>query len=437
MILMVEDHLTRAHALLSASGTDWWTNCLGAPLLTRDMPDVQSEYSREGTAGHEMAQDCLINGREAVEYIDRMVGAQAATDDAPALAGFVVDEEWADAIQEYLDECREYMGPGWVWGVEERVSLEALDPPDHMFGTCDFWAYNAELGLLVIVDLKFGKGVAVKADDNGQVKYYALGRLLGLPVNMPVRSILCVIVQPRRPFGQHVMRIDVDPLELMAWSLWLLDRARLALTPGQPLTPGSWCHDKFCKLDGRCAAQAAAHLALAQDEFALAELEETAPRLPDPRLLTSAQVAAILDRAPLFEQFISAVREVAKDGIHRGWMDVPGWMVTPREAREKWASADEKAIAGKLVKVYGLSEDEAWKRKVSSPAQARAAIVAGLRSDGMKKKDAEPLARDLLSKITIKESSGVNLVPVAMNRIPAGVRGSEFDMLEAPADQTT
>lgn len=424
--MTIVDHSARAHALLSASGTDWWTNCHGAPLFTRDMPDRPTEAGREGTAAHEVAQDCLVNGRDAIEWVDR------------AIDGFVVDaENWAEPIQEYLDECRKYMGLGWVWGVEERVSLAALDPPDDMFGTCDFWAYNAELQLLVIVDLKFGKGVAVKADDNGQVRYYALGKMLDLPPGARVRSILGVIVQPRRPFGEHVMRVEIDPSDLAAWSIWLMDQARLALTPGQPLTPGSWCHDKFCKANGRCAAQAGMALAVAQDEFSVeADVDAMSPSLPDPRLLTSAQMAEALNRAPMFEQWIKGLREIVADGIHRGWLTIPGWMVTPREGREKWASADDKAIARKLTSSYGVAEADAWQRKLASPAQARHAIVAGLRAGGMKKKDAEDVARGILSGMVVKESSGVNLVPEAMGRLPAGARGSEFDLLDAPEQPT-
>ena len=64
-----------------------------------------------------------------------------------------------------------------------------------MFGTADFVAYSKKRHELSIVDFKYGKGVWVAAEDNTQLKYYALGAALS--INDPVSTISMTICQPR------------------------------------------------------------------------------------------------------------------------------------------------------------------------------------------------------------------------------------------------
>ena len=59
-----------------------------------------------------------------------------------------------------------------VFHCETKVSLEFIEPG--MFGTVD--AAVAEIfGRLVVIDFKYGAGVAVEPKDNTQMIYYALG----------------------------------------------------------------------------------------------------------------------------------------------------------------------------------------------------------------------------------------------------------------------
>jgi hypothetical protein len=91
------DHSARAHARLAPSGADMWWNCPPSVQDDGGEPHAEREtiYAREGTAAHEMVEDCLQNGREAAEYIDRRLNNE-----------FDVDEAWAEAVQLHLDKCR-------------------------------------------------------------------------------------------------------------------------------------------------------------------------------------------------------------------------------------------------------------------------------------------------------------------------------------------
>ena len=122
-------HSERPHSRLGASAAYRFTVCTASVLASAGIPSYSSEFAREGTAGHEIAQACIENGQDAIEWVDREVD------------GFLVDDEnWAEPLQVYIDKCRQYMGSGWVLWVEQPITLEKLDPPEEMYGTADFVA---------------------------------------------------------------------------------------------------------------------------------------------------------------------------------------------------------------------------------------------------------------------------------------------------------
>jgi hypothetical protein len=433
-------HASRKHSLLSASGAERWINCHGSVLFSMQMPEEDSsEAAREGTAAHEMSQDCLEHKRDAIEWIDRVID------------GFLVDDEWAEAVQEYLDVCRQFMGSGWQWWVERKVSLEPLglptmevqDPetgswsrqPVDMFGTADFIAFHAETGMLVIVDLKFGKGIVVEVENNAQERYYAVGVLLSLPPGTVVKNVYMVIVQPRIPYGTHVKTADIDVLELSEWATGLMAHAQAALDPNAPLRAGEWC--RFCRCRVVCPALAETALSIAQEEFG--EIIEgdalfSAPVAPPAvQGLSVARRAFILNHAGTLRAFLTAVEEDSTNQVRLGRMNVPGWRLGATRSRTTWAVADESALAVKLVNVLGLSEEKIWRKKLLTPTQARDELKRLLRADKVKPKEAEDIARGLIAKYAVTGSTGYRLVPEADSREDGAMAGSEFDLLEAPA----
>jgi hypothetical protein len=422
-------HINRSHSRLGASSSYRWTNCHGSVLGIGDQPSSSSEAAREGTAGHELAQVLLENSQDAIEWVDRMFGE------------YPIDyDNWAEPLQVYLDKCREYMGPGWVWWIERPITLEKLSPPEPMYGTADFVAYNESLCLLVVIDLKFGKGLAVEAEGNPQLKYYALGTYLSLPAGTYVERIEAFIVQPRIPYGKTIKSTIIDPLELIEWSVWLIEQANIAVQPNAPLAAGPWCAKTFCPLSGHCKAEAQYALAFAQDEFDFDTLDSGTPipNFPDVRTLTPEQVSGLLNMKPQALSFFSALEDYAKDGIRSGHLSIPGWTVTEGEGRAKFYGDDDQMIAERLIFELKLIEDEVYVRKLKTPPQIRKAIqdriLALAKKTGTKitKKDAEDRAKAALKPFTYTPSAGPKLVPVASGRIPIGAPGSEFPLLEAP-----
>jgi hypothetical protein len=94
------------------------------------MPNISSEYAREGTAAHELAEMCLRQGEPASDFLEQEI------------EGFEVTEDMAEAVQVYVDAVLAEAKGNKLF-IEQRFTLEALNPPVPMFGTAD--AVNKEM----------------------------------------------------------------------------------------------------------------------------------------------------------------------------------------------------------------------------------------------------------------------------------------------------
>ena len=266
--------------------------------------------------------------------------------------------------------------------VEQRFDLGANFAP--MFGTADAVVYKPASKSLHVLDLKYGRGVAVEARTgegfggvNRQALYYGLGAILSLPRDMPVTSVEVVIVQPRAPHPDGpIRRATVDAYDMLEWRAELLLAAERTLEPDAPLKSGGWC--KFCAASGFCPR-------LREDAIEAAQMQFSS----DPSELTPDEIARILSAAEDVENWIKAVRSYAYDALSRGDA-IPGWKLVPKRATRKWASDDEDTADA--LRLLGLGDDELYKRTLVTPAQAEKLLP---------KED-----REALASLTVKESSG-------------------------------
>jgi hypothetical protein len=408
----------RAHSELGASVAARFFACSGSVILGRGFPNRSSIHAERGTAAHALGEMCLRSGQDTVEYTDRVV------------EGITVDEEMADNVQVYVDVCRETMAAAEVYGIEQRFDLASLDPPVPMFGTADFWCRYRRDGRLVlrIVDYKNG-WLPVTAEGNPQLRYYALGAMFLSPETMP-DEIEAIIVQ-----RDTVKRTTLDPLELVEWSITLMQKARETQKPDAPLAAGAWC--RFCPVAGNCAEQARSALAVAGMEFSV--LPESEPDRvpigapPDPRTLAPEELGPLLAATANLDLWINGLREAATASISRG-DPVPGWKLVPTRPQAGWI--DAKDAETMLSGVFEI--DPHAPREVLSPAQARQRIVTARYNEAkaagqkMAKKAIEVGVRADMEKLIAHKSSGLTLVPVSDTRIAAPDAGSEFGPTDSP-----
>ena len=327
-------HSTRLHAVLSASGASRWMNCTpSAQLEAKYGVKTNSEYAAEGTLAHELAELLLTSfiKKEAPseKQIAAIEGNQLYTLDMP------------DYVAQYVEYCQgayaellKLHPQDTEMRIESKLDLSRYVPES--FGTADCIVVGGDT--MEVIDLKYGKGVVVYADDNPQLKLYALGAYDLLGMLYDIKTVRLTIVQPRL---DSVSSWELSLDDLLDWAEnELREKARLAYTgQGEP-TIGAWC--KFCSVKSRCTDLYQEALDVAYDEFD--------NEITDPRIMTDEQVSDILSRSDLVTDFLDAVKEYALNQALEGksW---PNFKLVEGRSVRKFG-ADDSVIAAVLEESF-------------------------------------------------------------------------------------
>lgn len=430
-------HAARDHATWSASSTDRNWNCSGALALTKDLPETTSEAADWGTCAHEIAEQCLTTGKDAIEFVGETRKGKAHS--------FEVDEEMADTAQQFVDYVRgrlsEYAtdtGDKATLIVEQRFSLADLDPPFDAGGTGDAVMLFPKWKSVEVADLKGGRGVVVEVKGNPQLRTYGLGTLMANPG--PWRQIITTIVQPRAPHRDGRIRSETFSVaDLVEWTSDLLaamhrsaealrfkEQSELYVGDGIVMSPAEWSstflsagsHCKFCKAAKFCPALEQHALDAAGVWFD--DLDQ--PRITNqPDALSPERAAQILDAADLISDWINAVRAHWHAQAEMG-VEIPGYVLVPKQGREKWSEGKE-AEAAKLAIAAGVPEEKVWNApKIRTPKQVRA--------EAKKLKLDDAMAR--LEALSETPEAGTNLVRAdKTTRSPAKPKVNQyFDVLD-------
>jgi hypothetical protein len=360
--------------------------CPGSLNAEAPFPDTSSPFADLGTAAHELGEHCLNNG---------------VTDVAETIGGtfynHIVDENMATAVQMYVDFVRsvETDEAPALLRLEQRFSLEDLDPPMPMFGTSDCTIYGKGSGTLWVIDYKHGQGVAVDAVDNPQLKYYALGAILKIGDRAPVNEVKVAIVQPRASHRLGPIRTaSYTKDEILDFGTDLIDAAHAAVKPDAPLAAGSHC--QFCKAAGVCPALRGNALAVAQDEFGAVRTIND---------LTPEEVGAYMDRIPLVEEWIKSIRRHAHSMLEAG-AAVPGFKLVEKRPTRRWTT--EEALLD-WASSEGLDDDEIYEKKIKSPAQIEKVVGK----------------KNLPSDLIMSVSTGLTMAADTDNRPPAALLAAD------------
>lgn len=227
--------------------------------------------------------------------------------------------------------------------VEEKVEIT----PD-VWGTCD--AAIIVNNVAVIVDFKYGAGVAVSPKDNPQMYCYALGILRRHP---EVEKVRVVIVQPRAQ-GDAIKEHWITAAELVAWGdEVLLPAVGRVVTNREELCAGDHC--RFCPALAICPEHSKRMLAEAQMDFG-----RVTPPAPDD--LTIEQLSKVLALSEIINAWVGSCKAYAQSRLEMGY-EVPGWKLVAKRSVRKWSDEAE----AKLPEILG---DAAYERRLVSPATA-------------------------------------------------------------------
>lgn len=382
--------------------------------MSAGIPNTSSAYADEGTAAHELAQHCLSTGFDADRFSEQYVNLDGKTPQDKFLSApsgprcHLIDAEMADGVQQYLDFVRDIMnGTEVEWEVEQWLSLKHLGIDGLDGGTGDFIAYHPATQTLDVVDLKYGRGVAVDPRENSQGLCYAIGAVQRYH-NRGLKKLRISIVQPRCPHPDGPIRTwEADVVDLLDFRAELIDAAKATHEKDAPLAAGEHC--RFCPAAATCPERRNQALAIAQAEFsAVGEME-----LPVVEQMAPAELAKVLRDIDQLEDFCRRVKEYAHNEATHGRMP-PGFKLVAKRATRKWR--DEASAAGSLEDLYGVTD--VWTEpKLKTPAQVEPLLPG---------KNKAERARALDAFVT-KESSGTVLAPVDDPRPAVRADASEFE----------
>lgn len=385
---MTASHAQRPHNTWSASASARNWACAGSLALSQTVPyeDNEGPAAAWGTACHQVSEDCLRSGRDAIEWIGRIVKTKQHS--------IEVDEELAETAQVYIDYVRSRQATdnavtSWY---EQRFSLDALKPPFDAGGTADTVLYFPVAKLLEVVDLKGGRGVVVEAIGNKQARTYAVGAYLANQ-GLDIEHVRSTIVQPRAPHKDGRIRSEtIHVTELFDWTNELKEAWRKAydavvdLNGHWPdantldewrdayLTAGDHC--KFCPMSGRCPEQALVAEAEAKLWFKDEAAPDAVPERYQPEMLSPDEIARILDHADMIQDWLNSVRVHAERIADRGTV-IPGYIFVEKVGRTRWDEDAESAV--KLAcELAGLTPERYQNApKLKTPKQVAKALGKG------------------------------------------------------------
>lgn len=325
------------HALLSASAAKRWLNCPPSVRLTENMPESQSEFAAEGTLAHELAELKLRKKFEVMpksKYTKALEAIKADPLYNAEMDGYT--DEYLDfvlSLAHIYDKTKPYIV------IEKQLNYSHIAKDGFGTSDCVLLCKND----LHIIDLKYGKGVPVSAENNPQLKLYALGAVAEYSLLYGIENVFLHIVQPRTEKGSSSWEISAN--ELIAWGESIKPIAELAYNGEGEFKCGEWC--KFCKAKATCKARA-------ENFFSL----ESTAAMPK-ELLSDSEIGDALIRAQTLKNWVTDLEEYALNAILTG-TDIAGWKAVEGRSNRKISDVDS---AFEILKSNGYDEALLYERK--------------------------------------------------------------------------
>ena len=336
-------------------------NCPGSVALCAQMPEKpSSKYADEGTLLHNIISEVLDGDKAPIEFLGTKYNDITFTKE-------LLEDKLFPALDllDQVDPNREM-----EYATETRVGFGDFLPD--VFGSTDLLGRIGSRA--IVLDWKFGSGVAVEAEENAQLMFYAAAAMRTDAVKWVfdgATEIECIIVQPPS-IKRWVTTVD----RIKAFENELKAAVKLAHQPDAPLQHGDHC--RWCAAKPVCPKMTGA-----VDRALKAKIES----------LDVIHIGGYLKNAELLEQWITDLRALAHQVLESG-KEVPGWKLVAKRATRQWVDEDEAAKA----LAQSMSHDELYTKKLISPAQAEKVL----------KKAKQELPKDLVVAV----SSGSTLAPV-------------------------
>ena len=334
-------------------------NCPGSVALVAKMPpQPSSSYADEGTLLHDTIADILTKDMHPAAYLGRKYAEIELTQD-------LIDRK-LDVALAALDEIDPEGNMDYA--VESMVGFGELLPD--VFGSTDLLGRIGDRA--IVLDWKFGDGVAVSAEENAQLLFYAAAAMRTPKTAWAfkdAKEVELIIVQP-----PYVKRWLTTIDRVKAFEDQLVAAVKVALKPDAPLAAGDHC--KWCAAKPVCPVMTGAV------DRALKEQLDALPL---------DQIGHYMNQLPQIEAFLKDLQQLAHWLIEEG-KTIPGWKLVNKRATRQWVNEDKAEQWMEARGIYPLQEP-----KIKSPAQVE--------------KDLKTMKEKLPDDLVVAVSSGSTLAP--------------------------
>ncbi|OQQ83013.1 DUF2800 domain-containing protein [Ligilactobacillus salivarius] len=275
----------KIHSTLSASSAHRWLSAPPLPQLEKLFPKDASPMAAEGTAAHAL---CEYKLRKALGQKIKRPASAFDNDDMEAYT-----DDYCSYVMEEFQKAN-LNHPGTTVLIEQRLDFSKYVPDGFGTGDCIIIAD----GLMHIIDFKYGKGVRVAAENNPQMKLYALGALnnYSMLYNRP-DTIEMTIFQPR--IG-NISTWSLETDTLLHWAKTeLKEKAELAINGQGVVKYGPWLQFSNCN----------AVLRVRYDEYKKLQ----ALQLKSPHLMNNEEIEEVLANVDELIKWANQVKAYAQD----------------------------------------------------------------------------------------------------------------------------
>ncbi len=277
--------------LFSPSASARLLTCPGSAKASEGIPEQMSLFASEGHDAHALAEIrlCELLHTNTEEKVENLSWYSEEMEDYIS--------EYVSYVMEHVETAKKKCKDASVL-IEQKVSAPRYD--DSLFGSTDV-AIIAD-SELTIIDLKYGRGVQVSAENNTQEMCYALCAMETFGALYDIEKIKLCIFQPRL---SNVSEWELSVEDLYKWADGVLKPGIEKIKEGsEEFHPSRHCI--FCKAKPLCKALRDQNLKLAQYEFRPAFL------------MDDKEIEEVLDKADDFTNWINSVKDFALDDAMHG-----------------------------------------------------------------------------------------------------------------------
>jgi hypothetical protein len=328
-----------AHAILSASGSKRWLSCTPSARLEATLPEQKKapgafDHSAEGTLAHSLAELKL-------RFQLNQIGQEEYGNEIQKIAESEYYNEELDLyVDSYVVYVRSQIGEHDRALFEQRVDFSDWVPDG--FGTADVVILSKHA--IRVIDLKFGKGIPVSAQDNTQLRLYALGAYAKFKEEFPeIKEVNYTIVQPRL---DSISTDSTTITKILDWANYFVKpKAKKAWAGAGEFLPGEHC--QFCKAKAQCRARSDFNTELTRLEFR------------DPPLLDEDEISLVLSKAQDLRTWVNDVEEHAVNRAVDSNIIPPGFKLTTSITHRRYV---DQALAATVLEDKGLDKEVIWEK---------------------------------------------------------------------------